>query len=350
MQNDYGIGNYVLKHPQSNIEGVFRVIAEHKTYYVVASPLGAFKGLLPRRVLFKATSDLDIPTVGDFICARRIGMSQEVAIQKVLPRVSVLVRKDAVEERKAREEVIASNIDVVFVVQGLDEGVNSSRLSRYIAMVRSGNSRPVIVLSKSDLDPNAKENAEAATKELGVPVILVSATRGEGVDALRRALKPGETCAFIGRSGAGKSSLMNKLAESDLAQVGAVREGDVKGRHTTVHRELFGISGGVFIIDTPGTREVAPWAEKEAVVDAFDDIKALATECEYSDCDHIKSDGCAIRNAVLSGLLPKNRYDIFISMITAARKKEAATQSMEDRKRRGKSISRELRRFYKDNK
>jgi len=347
---DYGISTYISKHPQQNLAEVFRVIAEHKTYYVVASSLGTFKGLLPRRMLFKATSDLDIPTVGDFVSALRIGMSQEVTIQKVLPRVSILVRKDAVEERKACEEVVAANIDVVFVVQGLDEGVNSARLSRYIAMVRSGNSRPVIVLSKADLDPQAKENAELATKELGVPVILASALDGDGVEALRQALGPGETCAFIGRSGAGKSSLMNALAQIDLAKVGVVREGDLKGRHTTVHRELFSIPGGMFIIDTPGTREVAPWAEKEAVVDAFDDIKALAAECVYGDCDHIKSEGCAITHAVSTGVLSQERYNAFISMFLDSQRAKSPHQVATDRKNRRKSISKQIRRYYKDNK
>lgn len=347
---DYGISAYLSKHPQHNVAEVFRVIAEHKTYYVVASSLGTFKGLLPRRMLFKATSDLDIPTVGDFVSALRIGMSQEVTIQKVLPRISVLVRKDAVEERKAREEVVAANVDIVFVVQGLDEGINGARLSRYIAMVRSGGSRPVIVLNKADLDPKAKENAELATKELGVPVILASAFNGNGVESLRQVLKPGETCAFIGRSGAGKSTLMNALALTDLAKVGAVREGDVKGRHTTVHRELFDIPGGMFIIDTPGTREVAPWAEKKAVVDAFDDIKALAAECVYGDCDHIKSEGCAIIRAVSTGALSQERYNTFISMLSASPETKSPHQVVMDRKLRRKSISKEIRRYYKDNK
>jgi len=348
MTIDYGISLYLSKHPHENPSAVFRIIAEHKTYYVIGSSLGIFKGLLPRSVLFKATSDLEIPTVGDFVVAERIGQSDEATIREILPRVSALVRKDSVEERKARKEVVASNIDVVFIVQGLDEGVNTARLSRYIAMVKNGGSRPVVIFGKSDVEPKADELAHEAQKTLGVPVLVASAHQKAGIDAIRSELRQGETCAFIGRSGAGKSSFMNELAQSTLASVGAVRKGDSKGRHTTVHRELFSIEGGSYIIDTPGTREVAPWAEESAIVDAFDDIKALAQNCRYRDCDHVKSDGCAVQTALESGSLSKERFNAYLSMMKGVQVKQEQADSLRDKKRRATSTGKTERRFYKD--
>jgi ribosome biogenesis GTPase len=215
------------------------------------------------------------------------------AITEVLPRRTKLSRRAAGD--KASEQLVAANVDRVFIVCGLDRDFNMRRIERYLVAMRSGGAEAAVLLNKADLveDPAARVVEVAA---LGVPVHLISAREGTGLDAL--AIGPGETVCFVGSSGAGKSTLLNRLLGRDAQRTGEVRGGDDRGRHTTSSRELFAVPGGGFVIDTPGMRELGLWDAEEGMAATFADLEELAQKCRFRDCRHDREPGCAVRGVL----------------------------------------------------
>jgi ribosome biogenesis GTPase len=236
----------------------------------------------------------------------------------VLPRRTVFLRKAAGDTLEA--QVIAANIDTVFVISGLDGDFNLRRLERYFATARASGAQCAIVLNKADLceDLNARMR-EVRVIAPGTDVVTISALNGDGVDALRPYLVPGETVAFVGSSGAGKSTLINRLLGRERQSTGAVREADSRGRHTTTHRELLETPSGALLIDTPGLRELQPWAGENDIDGAFPDIDELAERCRYRDCAHAGEDECAVQAAIDDGSLDFHRFSNYRKM-----RKEAA--------------------------
>ena len=254
----------------------------------------------------------ELPAVGDFVSVR------DTVIEEVLPRKTVFLRKAVGDALEA--QVIAANIDTVFVVCGLDGDFNVRRLERYYATARASGAQCAIVLNKADLS----DNLEARIREVravapGADVVAISALHGDGIDALRPWLGAGETVAFVGSSGAGKSTLINRLLGRERQSTGAVREADSRGRHTTTHRELLETPTGALLIDTPGLRELQPWAGAEDVDGAFPEIEELAAECRYRDCSHAAEEGCAVQAAIDEGTLDYARFSSYVKM-----RKEAA--------------------------
>jgi ribosome biogenesis GTPase len=212
--------------------------------------------------------------------------------------------------RDGTDQVIAANIDTVFIVTAAGPDLNARRIERYLAIAHASGARPVIVINKSDLaDDPSLLTGEIIPVSAGIPVIPISALSGEGIDQLGRYLTPGTTIVLIGSSGVGKSTLINRLLDRPVQETSGTRDYDGKGRHTTTVRQLFMLKGGALMIDTPGLREVGTGTASGGIADTFPDILNLAGGCRFSDCRHEQEPGCAVREAVSLGILQKERLD-----------------------------------------
>jgi ribosome biogenesis GTPase len=273
------------------------------------------------------------PAVGDWVaCAGDEPVT-------VLPRDSLLRRRAADAER---DQALAANVDVVFLVCGLDRVVKPGRVHRGVTVTREAGATPVVVLTKAalaeDADGTAREIAAACP---GVDVLVTSAREGQGLDALRDHTRD-RTVTLLGESGAGKSSLVNALLGEDVAEVGAVRAGDSKGRHTTTTRDLHLLPGSGLIVDTPGIRAIGLWADPDDVIETFADIDELASECRFRDCAHDTEPGCAVTAAVAAGILGAARVEAWRALDHEVRTSARALPEHEQR-RRHKELSRAAR-------
>ncbi|EIP98475.1 ribosome small subunit-dependent GTPase A [Opitutaceae bacterium TAV1] len=259
-----------------------------------------------------AAANAGYPAVGDWVAVSRLPDGRGAHIHALLPRRTVFSRRAAGEEEA--EQIIAANIDTVFLVSGLDRNYNPGRIQRFLVAAKESGAEPVVVLNKCDL----AGNANAVRKEIeallpGVTVLVTSVETGKGLRILQRYARPGRTLAFVGSSGVGKSSLINALAcdagneDDDALPTADVREKDSKGRHTTTRRELVVSRSGALVIDTPGMRELQLWDADAGIEEAFADIAALAVRCKFGRCRHENEPGCAVRAAVESGALAPER-------------------------------------------
>jgi ribosome biogenesis GTPase len=283
-----------------------RVILVYRKQLKVLSRRGEHWARTGGRLLHKAESVEDHPAVGDWVAAR-IPDQGEALVHAVLPRQSAVVRKVAGHQHAP--QVIATNIDVLLLVMGLDMDFNLRRLERYLTLSWESRARPVVVLNKADVCddlPFFLEETKAIAGE--APVHVVSAIDSTGLGALSAYLGFGKTTAFLGSSGVGKTTLVNRLVGGGVRPTGELKE-DGKGKHTTTTRELVVLPSGGALIDNPGLREVQLWEADEGLSRAFDDIQALAAGCRFSDCRHVEEPGCAVQAALASGELPDDRYD-----------------------------------------
>lgn len=248
----------------------------------------------------------DLPAVGDWVAVRRTPGESKVIIQAVLPRQTRFARTSA--GRSGEQQVLAANVDAVFLLSSLNQEFNPRRLERFLTLARDSGARPVVLLTKADLcDDPSTFIRESEAVVAGAPVFAVSCKTGKGVKALTSQLPKGQTAVLLGSSGVGKSTLINRLMGDDWQAVLPVRETDDKGRHTTTRRELFILPSGGLLIDTPGLRELQLWDGAEGLEDTFTDIEALAAGCKFTDCRHDTEPGCAVRAAVDAGTLDPAR-------------------------------------------
>jgi ribosome biogenesis GTPase len=285
-----------------------RVAAQDKHSCLVITADGPVQGAVPGKLLHQARAGGGLPGVGDWVALSLLPGEDKGVIRAVVPRRTVLERK--VVGRVHDRQVLAANVDLVFVTLALDASFNIRKMERFLVMVHEGGARPVVVLNKADLCDDAETCAEAARAAAGTtPVLNVSARTGRGMPQLRRLLKPGETSVFLGPSGVGKSSLVNRLYGEEVQATIEIRDCDAKGRHTTTSRELIQLSCGALVIDTPGLREFQLWHAGGGIEDAFPEIAALGARCRFRDCSHSVEKHCAVIDAATSGALPMERLE-----------------------------------------
>jgi ribosome biogenesis GTPase / thiamine phosphate phosphatase len=262
------------------------------------------------RLKHHAESRSELPAVGDWVAVRKRPDEDRGSIQAILPRHSKFSRK--VAGNVTDEQVVAANVDVVFLVMALDNDFSVRRMERYVLLARESGAAPVVLLTKPDLSqevPAKVAEVEAIAREL--PIHVLSPKRDEGIEHVRQYLRVGHTGALLGSSGVGKSTIINRLIGTDRLRTRDVRESDSKGRHTTTHRELVKLPEGGLIIDTPGMRELQLWDVTEAVKESFDDIEALAAGCHFTDCRHREEPRCAVKAAVADGRVSADRLESY---------------------------------------
>ncbi|MEQ1614181.1 MAG: ribosome small subunit-dependent GTPase A, partial [Hyphomicrobiaceae bacterium] len=286
-----------------------RVVGEHRTHYQVGVATTELSATLAGRLRNDARQRSDLAGVGDFVAIRPSPGDGPATIEAVLPRTSALVRKAAGEKRP---QLLAANVDVIFIVMALDGDFNLPRLERYLALVHASGARPVIVANKTDLAADlASRMADIATVAPGVAVHAITARAAADTRQLEAYFDGNRTIALIGSSGVGKSTLTNRLLGREAQATQEVRSHDDRGRHTTTHRQLFLRPHGGAIMDTPGMRGLEMWDSEDNVAPDFSDIEALALECKFRNCQHGSEPKCAVRAAVDRGELDAARVATF---------------------------------------
>ncbi|MBL8021712.1 MAG: ribosome small subunit-dependent GTPase A [Leptospirales bacterium] len=285
-----------------------RVLNVSRNQFALMTESGPMRCIMPGAVNSALTSAW--PAVGDWVAfdASRV-------IRGILPRKSQLSRK--VPGKQTIEQVIAANVDYVFVVQGLDDNFNVRRLERYLVMVRESRAEPVVILTKVDLCKESAERMAEARAVTQAPVLLVNGVVGEGLEAVRALLADGKTGALVGSSGAGKSTIINALLGDQKQKTFAVRS-DSKGRHTTTTRQMFFLQSGGAIIDNPGMRELQLWTGTDTVAEVFPEIEELAADCRFRDCRHESEPGCAVQAGLTSGELSAERFESYRKLMREA--------------------------------
>ena len=286
-----------------------RIFSENRGSYLLMSEQGELTATISGRYRNSAQTRTDLPAVGDWVAIEPQSEQVSASIHTLLPRYSTFIRKAA--GFKTQEQVVAANIDYVFIVCGLDDNFNIRRIERYIALTWSSGAQPVVILNKADVISNPDQLAEMRDQvekiALGVPIHIISALNADTISELHPYFTTGVTVALLGSSGVGKSTLINLLLNTEQQKTIATRTGDSKGRHTTTQRQLFMLPNSGMVIDTPGMRELQLWMDEETLAASFSDIKELAQHCKFRDCQHDTEPGCAVQAAITTGKLELSR-------------------------------------------
>lgn len=324
-----------------------RVAVSQRDRYHLYTESGELEAEPSGALWYRAPDRAAMPVAGDWVAARRVAPGQAI-VEAVLPRRTCFSRRAA--GPREEEQPVAANIDMVFLVCGLDGDFNLRRLERYLTLAAQSGAEPVVVLNKSDVCPEVEaRRAEAAEVAGAAPIVICSAREAAGLDVLAGFLRPGRTVALLGSSGVGKSTIVNRLLGEERLPAREVRLSDSRGRHTTAHRELAPLDCGGALIDTPGMRELQLWAGEESVDRAFADVAGLAAGCRYRDCSHAGEPGCALAEALAAGALPLERWESCRKLRGEAQRHEirADRAAAQERKRQIKRIHRAARQFYK---
>lgn len=292
---------------------VARVALEQRGAYRLYAEHGELPARVSGKLRFDSESAADFPAVGDWVAFSKPEADRLARIHAILPRRSKFSRKAA--GANTEEQVVAANVDTVFLVQGLDHDFNLRRLERYLVAAYESNAAPVIILNKADLCTEVHQKIlEVESVALGTPVHAISSLTGHGLDEIDQYVATGVTIAFLGSSGVGKSTLINRIVGEDLQKTAEVREHDSRGRHATTHRELIVLKRGGLLIDTPGMRELQLWDVGGSLGEAFSDVGSIAAACYFSDCRHQNEPGCAVREALADGTLDADRYEHYLKL------------------------------------
>lgn len=283
-----------------------RITSVHKEQYNVVSEYGESSAKLKGSLFYNEKKNNVYPTVGDFVLMKHNPLGESV-IYIVLERRSKFSRLDTFNNV---EQILAANFDYVFIIFSLNNDFNVKRVERYLTAAWQSGGEPIIILTKRDLcDEYSSLKEKIQEIAPSVPIICVSSFSGEGLEELWTYIAPKKTVVFLGSSGVGKSTLLNVLYGEELMKVNSIRENDSKGRHTTTHRQLVKLKNESMIIDTPGMREIGMWEVSEGLEIVFEYINILSKSCRFKDCKHEREPGCAVKVALESGELSKERWD-----------------------------------------
>lgn len=273
-----------------------RVIIEHKNSYRIITENGEMAAEISGKIRYHSSKRKDYPSVGDWVVVKELANEDRAIIQDILPRKSKFSRKAA--GNTSEEQIIAANVDTVFLVSSLNHDFNLKRIERYLVLAWESGANPVIVLSKADLCDDVESKVmRVKSIAAGIPIHVITSVNTVGWESLFPYLIEGHTVALIGSSGVGKSTLINCIVGDNIQKVSEVRQSDSRGRHTTTHRELIVVPGVGIIIDTPGMRELQLWGSDKGKNKAFEDIEELAKQCYFNDCRHRKEPNCAVQAA-----------------------------------------------------
>jgi len=321
-----------------------RVVAGHTGLLRVRTGEGEELAVVAGSLRHKARGPEERPAVGDWVALRPREPGHRAVVQAVLPRRTAFVRRAAGKRDVA--QVLAANVDTVFLVMGLDGDFSLRRIERALVLAWESGALPVVLLNKADLcDDVPSRRAEVESVAPGVPVLAIAAKRGEGLDALAPWLEPGRTVALLGSSGVGKSTIVNRLLGRERQKTQEVLAADQRGRHTTSHRELILLPGGALLLDTPGLREIQLWSDEAALDTTFGDVRELAAGCRFTDCRHDTEPGCAVRAAAAEGRLDTARLESFHKLQAELRALEIREDPLRrrDERARWKAIHKAMR-------
>lgn len=296
-------------------ETVARVITVQKNSYRISDGETEYHAYLSGKFLNEVLTALDFPAVGDWIEVQKLTDEQKAVIQRVLPRKSQFARKAA--GIKTEAQIVAANIDTVFIVNSLNHDLNVRRIERYVLSTYESGASPVVVLTKKDECTTGEVDEAIAQVEevaIGVPIVAISNVTRDGIDELMDYLPPKRTAALLGSSGVGKSTLVNTLMNKEIQDTKDIRENDSRGRHTTTHREMFMLPNGAFLIDTPGMRELQLWEGESSMDLTFQDVEALIKDCRFTDCQHDTEPGCQVKEALGNGELSEERFHSYLKL------------------------------------
>jgi ribosome biogenesis GTPase len=310
-----------------------RVISQSRGWYTVRTDKHTIEMEIAGKMIFKGEKKEDFPAVGDWVLTKPLNNFTYGLVHKLLNRKTALKRK--IPGEKFDFQIIASNIDIAFIVQGLDNDFNIKRLQRYLVIINECKITPIILLSKKDKISKQKLNKRLLQLEDTVKEIMVvpySAVTNEGIETIKKLIKKEKTACFVGSSGAGKTTLLNKLLGEEKFETGSVREKDSKGRHTTRKRQLVILPNGGMVIDTPGMRELGIFDITQGLRETFNKVENLAKNCKFRNCTHTNEPQCAVKEAIQAGIIQQIDFDNYLKIkledkeykttIAAKRKKE----------------------------
>jgi ribosome biogenesis GTPase len=346
--NDYII--FQIEKLDLDMSSIARVVKEHKERYIISTFENEYEAEITGNLRFSAKSREDFPAVGDWV--EFIPFEENNAIiQSIIPRKTLLERKSV--SSSSEKQIIASNIDIAFIVQSVDRDFNINRLERYVSLIHSGLIVPVVILNKTDLisDDDLHNKIDTITNQFtDIKIISTSNVSLQGIENLKQFLETDKTYCFVGSSGVGKSSIINSLQEKDSIKINEISTATNKGKHTTTHRELITLNNGSILIDTPGMREIGLTDALDGIKKTFTDIEDLSKNCKFNNCTHTNEKGCAILEALYSNIIDQNTYDNFQKLIRESQHFQASVSEKRKKDKEFGKMIKNVKEIRKKNK